>query len=91
VKQEVGKVIDLVLYIFKTLDFPDFLAQVSLRHQTDRSKYIGSEENWEKAEKGIQEVAAEKGLRTVVEYGEAAFYGPKLDFMVRDATGHGAN
>ncbi len=87
VKQEVGKVIDLVLYIFKTLDFPDFLAQVSLRHQTDRSKYIGSDENWEKAEKGIQEVAAEKGLRTVVEYGEAAFYGPKLDFMVRDAIG----
>jgi threonyl-tRNA synthetase len=87
VKQEVGKVIDLVLYIFKTLDFTDFLAQVSLRHQTDRSKYIGSESNWEKAEKGIQEVAAEKGLKTVVEYGEAAFYGPKLDFMVRDAIG----
>jgi threonyl-tRNA synthetase len=87
VKEEVGKVIDLVLYIFKTLDFPDFLAQVSLRHREDRSKYIGSEENWEKAERGIQEVAEEKGLKTVVEYGEAAFYGPKLDFMVRDAIG----
>ena len=87
VKQEVGNVIDLVLYIFKTLDFADFLAQVSLRDPNNPSKYIGSDENWEKAEKAIQEVANEKGLKTVVEYGEAAFYGPKLDFMVRDAIG----
>jgi threonyl-tRNA synthetase len=87
VKEEVGKVIDLVLYIFKTLDFTDFLAQVSLRDPNNPSKYIGSDENWEKAEKAIQEVADEKGLKTVVEYGEAAFYGPKLDFMVRDAIG----
>ncbi len=87
VKQEVGKVIDLVLYIFKTLDFPDFLAQVSLRDPNNPAKYIGSDENWEKAERAIQEVANEKNLKTVVEYGEAAFYGPKLDFMVRDAIG----
>jgi threonyl-tRNA synthetase len=87
VKEEVGKVIDLVLYIFKTLDFPDFLAQVSLRDPGNPSKYIGSDANWEAAERGIQEVAKEKGLKTVVEYGEAAFYGPKLDFMVRDAIG----
>jgi len=87
VKEEIGKVIDLVLYIFKTLNFQDFLAQVSLRDPINREKYIGTEENWEKAELAIQEVANEKGLRTVVEYGEAAFYGPKLDFMVRDAIG----
>lgn len=87
VKEEVGKVIDLVLYIFKTLDFNDFLAQVSLRDPGNPSKYIGSDENWEKAERAIQEVANEKGLKTVVELGEAAFYGPKLDFMVRDAIG----
>ena len=87
VKEEIGKVIDLVLYIFKTLDFHDFLAQVSLRDPSNPEKYIGSEENWNRAEQAIQEVAEEKGLRTVVEYGEAAFYGPKLDFMVRDAIG----
>jgi threonyl-tRNA synthetase len=87
VKEEIGKVIDLVLYIFKTLNFNDFLAQVSLRDPINREKYIGTDENWEKAELAIQEVANEKGLRTVVEYGEAAFYGPKLDFMVRDAIG----
>ena len=87
VKEEIGKVIDLVLYIFKTLNFHDFLAQVSLRDPINREKYIGTDENWEKAELAIQEVANEKGLRTVVEYGEAAFYGPKLDFMVRDAIG----
>ncbi len=87
VKEEVGKVIDLVLYIFKTLDFVDFIAQVSLRDPENPSKYIGSDENWEKAERAIQEVADEKGLKTVVETGEAAFYGPKLDFMVRDAIG----
>ncbi len=87
VKDEIGKVIDLVLYIFKTLNFTDFLAQVSLRDPINREKYIGTDENWEKAELAIQEVANEKGLRTIVEYGEAAFYGPKLDFMVRDAIG----
>jgi threonyl-tRNA synthetase len=87
VKEEVGKVIDLVLYIFKTLNFPDFLAQVSLRDPGNPEKYIGSNENWEKAERAIKEVADEKGLKTVVELGEAAFYGPKLDFMVRDAIG----
>jgi threonyl-tRNA synthetase len=87
VKEEVGKVIDLVLYIFKTLDFHDYLAQVSLRDPGNPGKYIGSDENWEKAETAIKEVADEKGLKTVVELGEAAFYGPKLDFMVRDAIG----
>lgn len=87
VKEEMGKVIDLVLYIFKTLNFPDFLAQVSLRDRNNPGKYIGSLENWERAEREVQEVANEKGLKTVVEYGEAAFYGPKLDFMVRDAIG----
>ena len=87
VKEEVGKVIDLVLYIFKTLDFQDFIAQVSLRDPENPGKYIGSTENWEKAEKAIQEIADEKGLKTKVELGEAAFYGPKLDFMVRDAIG----
>jgi threonyl-tRNA synthetase len=87
VKEEFMKVIDLVLYVFKSLKFENFTAQVSLRDQVDREKYIGSDENWEKAEKGIQEAANEKGLPTIVEYGEAAFYGPKLDFMVRDAIG----
>ena len=86
-KEEFCKVIDIVLYIFKTLDFPEFTAQISLRDQVDRSKYIGTDENWEKAEQAIIEASAEKGLNTVVEYGEAAFYGPKLDFMVRDAIG----
>ena len=87
IKEEIGKVIDLVLYIFKTLDFQDFIAQVSLRDPEKPEKYIGSQANWELAEKAIAEVATEKGLNTVVEYGEAAFYGPKLDFMVRDAIG----
>ena len=87
VKEEVGKVIDLVLYIFKTLDFQNFVAQVSLRDPNKPEKYIGEKENWDKAERAIQEVAEEKGLETVVELGEAAFYGPKLDFMVRDAIG----
>lgn len=86
-KEEVAKVIDLVLYIFKVLDFNDYVAQVSLRDPENPDKYIGKPENWDKAEKAIQEVADEKGLRTVVELGEAAFYGPKLDFMVRDAIG----
>ena len=87
VKDEFKAVIDLVLYIFKTLDFDKFKAQISLRDPEDAEKYIGSNENWEKAEKAIQEAAAEKELNTVVEYGEAAFYGPKLDFMVEDALG----
>ncbi|MFZ6053012.1 threonine--tRNA ligase [Halocola ammonii] len=87
VKEEVGKVIDIVLYIFKTLEFTDFITQVSLRDPEKPEKYIGSQENWDKAEKAIREVAEEKGLNTVVELGEAAFYGPKLDFMVRDAIG----
>lgn len=87
VKDEFLKVIDLVLYVFKTLDFQDYTAQISLRDQVDRAKYIGSDENWEKAEQAIIEAAAERGLNTVVEYGEAAFYGPKLDFMVKDAIG----
>ena len=87
VKEEVSNVIDLVLYIFKILDFEDFVVQVSLRDPENPEKYIGSDENWEKAERAIQEVAEEKGLNTIVELGEAAFYGPKLDFMVRDAIG----
>jgi len=87
VKEEFKKVIDLVLYIFKTLSFEKFKAQISLRDPNNPSKYIGSDENWEKAESAIIEAAAEKGLPTVVEYGEAAFYGPKLDFMVQDALG----
>lgn len=87
VKDEFKKVIDLVLYIFKTLDFENFKAQVSLRDLDNPEKYIGSKENWEKAERAIIEAAAEKELNTVVEYGEAAFYGPKLDFMVEDALG----
>jgi len=87
VKDEFCKVIDLVLYVFKALDFKDFTAQVSLRDPENKAKYIGSDENWEKAEKAIIEAANEKGLKTVVVTGEAAFYGPKLDFMVKDALG----
>ncbi|MBK9510250.1 MAG: threonine--tRNA ligase [Cytophagaceae bacterium] len=87
VEDEFKKVIDLVLYVFKSLGFEDFSAQVSLRSREDRSKYIGSDEDWNKAETAIQKAADEKGLKTVVEYGEAAFYGPKLDFMVKDALG----
>lgn len=87
VKDEFKKVIDLVLYIFKTLDFQNFKAQISLRDPENPSKYIGSDENWAKAESAIIEAAAEKNLPTVVELGEAAFYGPKLDFMVQDALG----
>jgi len=86
-KDEFKNVIDLVLYIFKTLDFKDYTAQVSLRDPEKPEKYIGSDENWVKAEAAIIEAADEKGLNTVVEYGEAAFYGPKLDFMVKDALG----
>lgn len=86
-KDEFKKVIDIVLYIFKTLDFKEFTAQVSLRDPENKEKYIGTDENWHKAETAIIEAAAEKGLSTTVETGEAAFYGPKLDFMVKDALG----
>ena len=86
-KDEFMKVIDIVLYIFKTLSFDQFTAQISLRDPHNKEKYIGSDENWHKAESAIIEAAAEKGLPTVVELGEAAFYGPKLDFMVKDAIG----
>lgn len=84
---EFKNVIDLVLYVFGSLGFEDFTAQISLRDQENRDKYIGSDENWEKAENAIINAARDKGLNTVVEYGEAAFYGPKLDFMVKDALG----
>lgn len=87
VKEEFKNVIKLVLYIFKTLKFENFTAQVSLRDPEDSEKYIGSDENWEKAERSIIEAADEMGLETKIEYGEAAFYGPKLDFMVKDALG----
>ena len=86
-KEEFIKVIDIVLYIFKTLDFANFETQISLRDREDQSKYIGSDENWEKAEKAIIEAVTEKGLKAVEVPGEAAFYGPKLDFMVKDAIG----
>ncbi|OBS12162.1 threonine--tRNA ligase [Elizabethkingia miricola] len=85
--EEFEKVIDLVLYVFSSLGFADFTAQISLRDKENREKYIGSEENWEKAEHAIINAANQKGLKTVIEYGEAAFYGPKLDFMVKDALG----
>ena len=87
VKSEFINVIDLVLYVFKALDFKDFKVQISLRDKENKSKYMGSEENWEKAEQEIIEATKEKNLETVIEYGEAAFYGPKLDFMVKDAIG----
>lgn len=87
VLEEFKKVIDLVMYVFTSLDFQNFTAQISLRDKDDRSKYIGTEENWTIAENSIIQAAAEKGLNTTIEYGEAAFYGPKLDFMVKDALG----
>jgi len=87
VKEEFKKVIDLVLYVFGALGFDEYTAQISLRDPENKSKYIGSDENWMLAETAIIEAAAEKGLKTVVELGEAAFYGPKLDFMVKDALG----
>lgn len=87
VKEEFKKVIDLVLYVFGALGFEDYTAQISLRDPENHSKYIGSDENWALAESSIIEAAEEKGLKTVVELGEAAFYGPKLDFMVKDALG----
>ncbi len=86
-KEEFKKVIDIVLYIFKTLSFENFTAQISLRDKENTTKYIGTDENWDKAENAIIEATQEKGLNTIVEYGEAAFYGPKLDFMVKDALG----
>lgn len=86
-KGEFEKVIDLILYVFRIFKFDKYTAQVSLRDPNNKTKYIGSDENWEKAENAIIEAAKEKGLKTVVEYGEAAFYGPKLDFMVKDAIG----
>lgn len=87
IKEEFCKVIDIILYIFKTLDFQNYTAQVSLRDPNNKTKYIGTDENWEKAQRAIIEAAAEKGLKTIEVEGEAAFYGPKLDFMVKDAIG----
>lgn len=87
VEEEFKKVIDLVLFVFSALGFKDYTAQISLRDKENREKYIGSDENWGKAEQAIINAANEKELKTVVEYGEAAFYGPKLDFMVKDALG----
>lgn len=87
VKEEFMKVIDLVIYTFRTLGFDDYTAQISLRDPENKAKYIGADELWEKAERAIIEAAHEKNLPTVTELGEAAFYGPKLDFMVRDALG----
>ena len=86
-KEEFIKVIDIILYIFKALDFNDYVAQISLRDPGDKVKYIGSDENWEKSEQAIVEATKEKGLEARTEIGEAAFYGPKLDFMVKDALG----
>ena len=86
-KEEFCKVIDIVLYIFKTLSFTDYTAQISLRDPLDQIKYMGNDEHWDKAESAIIEATCERGLNTVIVKGEAAFYGPKLDFMVRDALG----
>src|SRR5690554_3867115 len=87
VKDEFLKVVDIIFIIFRALDFQDFEAQISLRDPNDREKYIGTDENWEKAEQAIVEACQEKDLKAKIEYGEAAFYGPKLDFMVKDALG----
>jgi len=86
-KEEFIKVIDIILYIFKALDFNDYVVQISLRDPGDKEKYIGSDENWDKSEQAIVEATQEKGLDAITEIGEAAFYGPKLDFMVKDALG----
>lgn len=86
-KEEFKKIIDLVQWVFKSLDFSDYKAQISLRDTVNREKYIGSDENWDKAQKAIIEAAGEKGMDTTIVEGEAAFYGPKLDFMVKDAIG----
>ena len=87
VEDEFMKVIDLVLYVFKALGFDQYSAQISLRDKVNREKYIGNDEDWNRAEESIIKSAKEKGLPTTIEYGEAAFYGPKLDFMVKDALG----
>ena len=87
VKDEFKGVMDIVMLIFKALNFKEFIVQISLRDPENKEKYIGSDENWEKAERAIMEVAEERGLNTVIELGEAAFYGPKMDFMVKDALG----
>ena len=87
IKQEFNNVIDIIERIFRALDFNDVIIQISLRDPDNQEKYIGSEENWEKSEKAIIEVAKERGLNATIEYGEAAFYGPKMDFIVRDAIG----
>lgn len=87
IKEEFKKVIDIIFIIFKALDFENYSAQISLRDPNNREKYIGSDENWEKAERAIIEATEEKGLKTVTVMGEAAFYGPKLDFMIKDALG----
>ena len=87
VKDEFIRVMDIISIVFKSMDFKNFEAQISLRDKVNREKYIGSEENWEKAERAIIEACEEKGLPAKIEYGEAAFYGPKLDFMVKDAIG----
>ncbi len=87
IKNEFNGVIDIIQQIFKALSFNDVIIQISLRDQNNREKYIGSDENWEKAESAIKEIADERGLNAVIEYGEAAFYGPKMDFIVRDALG----
>ena len=87
VKDEFIRVMDIISIVFKAMDFQNFEAQISLRDKVNREKYIGSEENWEKAERAIIEACEEKGLPAKIEYGEAAFYGPKLDFMVKDAIG----
>ena len=86
-KEEFLDVIDLVMHVFGKLGFKDFTAQISLRDPENKQKYIGSDENWDKAERAIIEATAERDMKTVTEYGEAAFYGPKLDFMVKDALG----
>jgi len=87
VKEEFKMVIDLVMMVLNALDFKEYTAQISLRSKEDRSKYIGDDDKWDDAERAIAEAAEEKGLNTIVEYGEAAFYGPKLDFMIKDAIG----
>ena len=86
-KEEFIKVIDIIYIVFKAFDFKDFIAQISLRDPENKTKYIGSDENWERAEKAIIEATQEKGMQTITVKGEAAFYGPKLDFMVKDALG----
>jgi len=87
VKDEFKKVMDIIELIFSALDFKDVMVQISLRDPDNKEKYIGTDENWELAESAIREVAEERGIPAVVEYGEAAFYGPKMDFMVKDALG----